>query len=84
MVSLPCLGRCMLHLQNLAPSAACILRIQPQICSCICRCTLIWQISWPTPCRYEGYGGLSLYWVLLGSSGHQTRPDLPVTMSYLK
>ncbi|KAL6745533.1 hypothetical protein V8C86DRAFT_2975436 [Haematococcus lacustris] len=32
--------------------------------------------------RYEAYGGLSLYWVLLGSSGHLQPPAAGVVPSY--
>ncbi|KAJ9518800.1 hypothetical protein QJQ45_026089, partial [Haematococcus lacustris] len=32
--------------------------------------------------RYEAYGGLSLYWVLLGSSGHLQPPAAGVVASY--
>ncbi|KAG2449567.1 hypothetical protein HYH02_005100 [Chlamydomonas schloesseri] len=31
---------------------------------------------------YEQHPGLSIYWVLLGSSGHTTRPQAPVVESY--
>jgi len=34
--------------------------------------------------RYEKYGGVSLYWVLFGSSGHKEQPDDWVTRAYTK
>lgn len=34
--------------------------------------------------RYEAYAGVSLYWILLGSSGHKRRPKGMVIKNYLK
>lgn len=31
---------------------------------------------------YESYGGLSVHWRLIGSSGHSERPGRPVTQAY--
>ncbi|GAX84159.1 hypothetical protein CEUSTIGMA_g11582.t1 [Chlamydomonas eustigma] len=33
-------------------------------------------------CEYERYGGLSIYWRVLGSSGHDARPNSSVLDSY--
>lgn len=34
--------------------------------------------------RYERFPGVGANWVMFGSSGHQTRPDAPVTLTYTR
>jgi hypothetical protein len=36
------------------------------------------------PPRYDKYAGVSFYWVILGSSGHEKQAEDWVTTSYTK
>lgn len=46
--------------------------------------SLTWPYVWPYVCSYEKFAGVSLYWVLLGSSGHKKSPQELVTRAYTK